>query len=153
MNIVGDLYPLLDKEERVIALQNVLGHLDGLRDDYATNHVERIHEPWLVCDVIINCWNYWPGASEYVSFLKKDPSWSEVFELTNSAQGKCWLTLAVVNTVKENTTLDTRRHFYRTFPILVDCTLDFIAARIVVCADDLQKKQKKQNRNILQSIL
>lgn len=129
INIVGNLYSILKEEERTRAAKIVLNYLDGINSDYAQNHVERIHEPWLVRDIVINRWLYWPGFEEYSFFLKENPTQKEFRERVDTAKSKAWFSLAVMYS-KGEVTLDLRQSFYKDFPNLVDRTLDFIAARI-----------------------
>lgn len=132
LNIIGNLYPLLSEEERNLAFQNVLNYLDGINSSYAQNHLKHMHEPWLVRDIVINRWIYWPGFEEYIHFFKQDPINTEFAEKILSSKSKCWFAYATIYN-KEILSVqhrEKRQIFYTAFPNLTDRTLDFIAARI-----------------------
>lgn len=78
LNILGSMYPLLNRDLRSLALRESLNFLDGLNYDNAQNNVELIHEPWLVGDIIINRWLYWCGYQQYIDMLADATTWEDV---------------------------------------------------------------------------
>ncbi len=131
-NILGAIYPDLPRSLRYEGIKKVLGFLDGIRNDYASNHIEMIHEPWLVGDVLANrASHYWPGCEPHASFLKKKPSWSEVQESLSKARSKFFFSTAVIAVGWSNSSLPTRKKFYQEHPELTDRTLDGLAAMVI----------------------
>lgn len=125
LDIVGTVYPSLEKDVRKEALHNCLDFLDGLRYDYSQNHVELINEPWLVGDIVITRPLYWCGFQDYCDLLAKHKTWKDTYPEMKNAKSAFWLAMAVVRT--EFASDEVKERFYRLFPTLTDRTLDAIA--------------------------
>jgi hypothetical protein len=126
LDILGIVYPSLEKDVRKEGLKKCFKFLDGLRYDYSQSNVELINEPWLVADIVINRSLYWCGYKEYALLLGKNRTWKELepnLEITKSA---FWLAIAV--TRPKYSSLEVRTRFYEKFPDLMDRTQDAIAA-------------------------
>ena len=134
LNVVGLMYPSLQKPVRERALLSVLDYLDGLNYFYSQNHVERMKEPWLVGDIIVNRRLYWCGFSEYHTLFAEHNSWKELQESLNTHPplSAFWLAMAVLWWPNPNPEI--RREFYEAYPHLVDRTLDAIAGMTVTSA-------------------
>jgi len=125
LDIVGIMYPTLDRELRTKSLIKCMSFLDGLRYDYSQNHVELINEPWLVADIVISRDLYWCGYQDYIALLNKHKDWDGLRKDSTRIKSDFWLTYALVK--PEYSSLDIRYNYYKTYPELVDRTLDGIA--------------------------
>lgn len=146
LDIVGVVYPVLDKSVRREALLKCLGYLDGLNYFNSQNHVELINEPWLVGDIVINRPLYWCGFQEYCDLLQKHKTWKELYPQLLHTRSAFWLAMGVVRT--EFASDEVKDNFYRVFPSLTDRTLDAIAGITHVHAEHESRKEgtpMKQN--------
>lgn len=130
---IGLIYPTLDKENRIKALKNCLGFLDGLNYFNAQNNVEKVHEPWLVADIITNRRLYWCGYEEYSKKLKGIDSFKEFEEnFMNEGRLNCnsvfWLLFCLAR--KEHRKPKIMKALEDLFPELIDRTKDAIATYI-----------------------
>ncbi len=139
LNILGVVYPELEKDVRERGLRKCLNFLDGLRYDYAQNQVEVINEPWLAADIVITRPLYWCGYKEYCDLATQHKSWKDFSVNMKGARSPFWLAMAVSN--PEYTSLEVRHHFYQQFPQLMDRTRDAIAAMAAVYGG--RKAEKK----------
>ncbi|MDD5254088.1 MAG: hypothetical protein PHG05_03215 [Candidatus Nanoarchaeia archaeon] len=142
INIIGIMYPSLEKEVRKESLLECLGFLDTLNYVYAQNHVELVNEPQLVSDIIINRSFYWCGAAEYVEWLKKNPEWKTFSELIPNTKSEFWLSLAVVD--PKYSPLEIRTNFYKVFPDLMNRTKYALAA---IAYNFAQGRSKQEGGN------
>ncbi len=125
LDILGIVYPKLEKNVRKRSLQKCLNFLDKLNYFNAQNNVEKINEPWLVSDIIINQWLYWPDYKKYRNLLKEYPKWDDFSQHIKFAND-FFLSFAI--TIPKYSSLEIRLNFYRQFPDLLDRTKDGIAA-------------------------
>lgn len=125
LDILGIMYPSLERDVREKGLRKCFKYLDSLRYDYSQNHVELINEPWLVGDIVLNDMFYWCGYKEYCDILEKEKTWNEFEQHIPKAKSQFWIALAVLR--PKYSSLDVRMNFYRNYPELVDRTLDAIA--------------------------
>ncbi len=128
LNIVGNVYPELERDTRREALKHIMNYLDGLNYVYSQNHIEGIDEPWLAADVVITRPLYWPGFSQYTELLEKHRTWKEVQAHMKTIRSAFWMAMAVVR--REFASDEVRRNFYQHFPTLIDRTQDGIAGLI-----------------------
>lgn len=141
IDMLGTIYPLLEKEVRKKGLLETLSFLDGLNYFNSQNNVELINEPWLVADIIINRPLYWPGYKQYCNLLEQNPNWIDFSQHIDSVKSKFWLALTI--TRPKYSSLDIRANFYTQFPDLIDRTGDAIATIIFNYAQ--QESQKNGN--------
>lgn len=132
LDIVGTIYPILPKDIRKRALEHSLDFLDRQNYFVAQDNVERINEPWLVGDIVLNRWIYWCGFEEYSDLLEKHQNWGEVYRKLDKIKSAFWFSMAVA--LKEHASDEVRENYYRFFPTLIDRTKDAIAAIAVVHA-------------------
>jgi len=126
LNIVGSLYPHLDRPSKTEGLRQCLGYLDRLNYFYSQNNVVRIDEPLLVRDIVISSRGlYWCGYEKYLKILDQNGSWSDFYPHIQQADSEFWLALAV--TRPKHASLEVRTRFYKMFPSLMDRTLDAIS--------------------------
>lgn len=147
LNILGIMYPLLERDARKEGLLKCLNFLEGIRYDYSQNNVELIDEPWLVADIVINRPLYWCGYKEYIILLEKNPKWVDFSQHIDSAKSDFWLTLAI--TRPKYSSLEIRANFYRQFSDLIDRTEDAIAAIIFNYAQQESQKEEYIEENLL----
>lgn len=128
LDIIGTVYSSFNKETRKEALLECLSFLDGLNYFVSQENVQKINDPWLVSDIIINRHLYWPGYKEYAEILGEENTWGEFLNKTNplSNDSSFFLALSVMN--MKYSSYDIRKKFYEEVPILVDRTQDAIAA-------------------------
>ncbi len=143
LDILGIVYPELEKSVREYGLRQCLNYFDGLRSDYAQNHVALINEPWLACDIVITRPIYWCGYKEYCDYSQENKSWKNFSAKMNEAKSTFWLAMAV--TCPQYTSLEVRINFYRTFPKLMDRTKDAIAAMSAVYGG---RKAEREHLNL-----
>ncbi len=78
-NAVGAIYPLLDEDQKVNALDAHLNQLDGVNNRYITlNHTPFIREPLLLADITIARPLYWPGLNDEKSLWDGKESFAEL---------------------------------------------------------------------------
>lgn len=138
LDIIGIVYPELDKESRKEGLLGCLGFLDRLNYFNSQNNVELINEPWLVADIIINRGLYWCGYAQYCDLLERCKKWPDFQKEIKSARSEFWLSLAVVQ--PECSSLEVRANYYKQFSGLIDRTQDAIAAMTFNHAQDANKR-------------
>lgn len=124
LQVVGEVYPTLEKNIQKEALIKVTDYLVRLNSFYAQNHVAMIDEPWLVADIIVNYPRYWPGFERCKDLLQKHPRWTDFSK--HISKESFWMAVAVTRT--EYASLDIKFNFYKKFPRLLDRTKDAIAA-------------------------
>lgn len=141
INLSTEFYSEMDKENREKFLGKVLNYFDGLNYVYVQNHVELMHDSWLVSDVITNRWLYWPGYAQYINLMKEKPKWKDFLEhiQKNKIESRFWLTFAILR--PEYGPLDIRVNYYQKFPNLVDRSLDGVASIIYGQAKSELKKE------------
>lgn len=147
IDIIGAVYPSLDKQTRKEALSVSLNFLDVLNYFNSQQNVELINEPWLVSDIVINRPLYWCGFKKYCNLLEKNPTWESFYPHLKSVRSAFWLGMAVSRTKYASEPVQT--NFYRMFPTLMDRTQDAIAAIIFVNA---QNDYLEEDTPIIQSI-
>ncbi len=130
LDILGMIYPSLERDERESGLKQCLYFLDSIRSDYAANQVELINDPWLAADIVITRPVYWCGYKEYANFALENKTWKSFSKKMNCTGSYFWLAMAVTH--PEYTSLDVRKNFYEQYPILMDRTKDAIAAMVAV---------------------
>ena len=135
-NVLGGIYPFIERDARKEGLIQCLNYLDGLRYDYSQNHVELIHEPWLVGDILVNRNLYWCGFKRPTEILAKSRTWKDF--LKNKGESDFFLTLAI--TCPEYSSLEVRKNFYKEFPEMLDRTEDGIAALTYENSENESKK-------------
>lgn len=128
LDIIGTMYPYLEKDVREQGLLRCLSFLDGIKCIYSQDNVALINEPWLVADIRINRYVYWPGYQEYADLLEQNPRWADFSQYISSAKSQFFLALSIIR--MKYSSLDVRCNFYKQFPDLVDRTQDAIAAII-----------------------
>jgi len=127
INICGASYPYLDREVRKGGLAQVMRFLDGLNYFRSQDHVEGLHEPWLVADIIVSSgWLYWPGYKHETDILAEARTWKELAPKIPDARSQFWLAYTVMK--PQWSSLEVRTRFYKEFPELTDRTLDAVAA-------------------------
>jgi hypothetical protein len=153
--VLGDIYPRMKGPVRTMAFQKVLGYLDGLNYINSQNHVERIPEPHLLRDIIINRWLYWPGYKFYTDSLQEAATWKD-FEgnIANvlgvpeekqfMAPSLGWMGFALAR--KDTYRPDVVQEFSRQFPELSDRVKDFVGGLIVGQAMHHVLKQRKEEK-------
>ncbi|MEK6964414.1 MAG: hypothetical protein AABX70_08400 [Nanoarchaeota archaeon] len=139
LDIIGELYPILEKPVRVKAFKKALSFLDGLNYFNSQNNVELINEPWLVGDILVNRMLYWPGYQLYVELLAKCPTWNDLVPHIGKVCSDFFLTTAVMG--PKYASLDVRHGYYEHRADILDRTLDATAARILVGSHMLHKKE------------
>jgi hypothetical protein len=139
ISALGDIYPKLDKEKRLLALQRVLGFFDRLNYMYVHNHMDFIDDPWLVMDITNKRPIYWCGYAAYKDAIDKMGSWDEfenkyiekiddIYRLNKDAvKSACFLTMAVCS--PSNPKQEFKERYNLLFPELVDRTKDVLACR------------------------
>lgn len=130
LNILGIVYPNLERRVREKGLQQCMDFLDGLNYFNSQDNVALINEPWLASDIVITRSLYWCGYTQYCDFAEKHKSWKDFSEKMKSARSAFWLAMAV--TLPKHTSLEVRKNFYEQFPTLMDRTKDAIAAMAAV---------------------
>ncbi len=138
LNVAGLVYPHLDREKRTKALKECLKFLDGLNYMSSQENVEQINASWLVRDVLINRFLYWPGYAEYNDKLKEIAVWSDfenAFMITteDGKKFKCRSTHFLgfaVSRMDSNCPDPIRERFAEEFPSITDGVKDFIAGWI-----------------------
>lgn len=126
LNILGTVYPELDRDVREKGLIQCLSFFENLNIDYSKDHVQLINEPWLASDIIINCPYFECGNKQYIDFSKKHKSWEDFSENISGTMSPFWLAMAVIN--PQYSSLDVRKNFYEKSPITIDRTKDALAA-------------------------
>ncbi|MBS3167011.1 hypothetical protein J4403_02280 [Candidatus Woesearchaeota archaeon] len=162
-NVLGFVYPALDREVRKEGLRQCLNYLDGLRYDYSQNHVELIDEPWLVGDIVSNRSLYWCGYQQQTDLLKKNPIWKDFIKVMTNTQSEFWLAIAVAH--PEYSSLEIRTNFYKLFPQLTDRTTDAMAAIVynwslnrskaygIPLEQEIQEQIKKIDRSLYSKLI
>jgi hypothetical protein len=125
-NILGAVYPTLDRDAREVGLKHCLKFLDGINGTYSQFHVELINEPWLASDIVITRPSYFCGYIEYCNFAKKNQKWENFSKIV--PRSAFWLSMAITH--PEYTSLEVRKNYYEQFPTLMDRTKDAIAAMV-----------------------
>lgn len=126
LNVLGEVYPFLDKDVRQEGLKKVLNFLDGLNYSYAQDQMELVDEPWLAADVFVNRGIYWCGFQENIKLLAENRDWKDFSKHLDQTKSKFLLCFSVVQ--PKHSSLSVRKGFYEQFPELVDRTLDAVAA-------------------------
>ncbi len=125
LDIIGMVYPSMDKELRKKGLLQCLGFLDMLNYFNSQDNVELINEPWLAADIVINRPLYWCGYGQYCNLLSHNKRWEEVSEKRISARSEFWLSIAVSR--PKYSSLEVRMKYYKEYPDIMDRTMDAIA--------------------------
>ena len=120
LNLIGAVYPDLEREHRQLALRKCMNYLDGLKYTYSQNHVALIHEPWLVRDIIVTRSLYFAGCDEYMAIADAHKDWKTFSEKTARPKSYFWLSLLVTH--PEYTSLEIRHSFYKQYDVLVNDT-------------------------------
>jgi hypothetical protein len=140
-NMVGAVYPELEKEGRELGLRKILNYLDGINNVRVQPFIERMHEPWLVGDILVSRWIYWPGCKVDARKIEKASEWSELESDFNSTLSQFFFAFSVIAVDWTGSTLGVRQSFYEKEPDLTDRTLDTIAAMTYLGAfDDIERK-------------
>jgi hypothetical protein len=126
LSAIGDVYSLFEKNERSQILRICMDYLDSCNYFNAQDHVALIDDPWLVSDIVITRPLYWPGYKRYANLLEENKIWKEVQEKMSEVRSAFWMAFAV--SMKKGPSDNVRGNFYRTFPGLMDKTMDGIAA-------------------------
>lgn len=147
LNILGIVYPTLERPVREKGLRHCMNFLDGLNYVYSQNHVELINEPWLAADIVITRPLYWCGYQQYCNLAQQNQSWKDFSEKTKSARSAFWLAMAV--TKPKYASLEVRKNFHEQFPTLMDRTKDAIAAMAGVYGG---RKAQREGREINECI-
>lgn len=135
---IGIVYHHMSRELRTKALQKSLNTIQEKNYFYAQLDVEKINNPWLAMDLVINGFNLWCGYSEYLD-VEKCKDWYEFeerFVIQDErlgvkrlrANSEFWLARAVADT--QYTSDYVRQRFEAELPELTDMTKDAIAAHI-----------------------
>lgn len=146
-NVLGIIYPTLEKDARKEGLVKVLGFLDQLNYYYAQPHVALISEPWLVGDIIINRSFYWCGYQEYCDFLDENKSWAQFLHNKGKVESEFWMAMAVI--FIGHASQEVRKNFYEQNHDLIDRTQDAIAA----ISFDHAQREKKENGTPIEEYL
>ncbi len=149
MNVVGIVYPTLDKEIRTKVLSKCLNYLDRLNYFNSQDHVAMLNEPWMVGDVIINRPLYYCGYEEYADLLQKNKTWKELYPQLEITKSAFWLACAVIN--NKFASKEVKENFYLVFPTLIDRTLDAIAGYNYAYAKNIFEKEGKPIKGTLES--
>jgi hypothetical protein len=126
LDILGIVYPTLEKDVRKEGLLKCLNFLDNLGSGHAQCNVEFIDEPWLVADIAVNRPMYWRECEQYTWLLRGTKSWKNFSPYIMSAKSEFLLALAVIRPA--DSSLEIRTNFYKQYPDLIDRTLDAVAA-------------------------
>ncbi|MFA6461326.1 MAG: hypothetical protein WCV90_03595 [Candidatus Woesearchaeota archaeon] len=151
LNLTGTIYPVLEREERTIALQQTLNFLSGINTRYVHQHMELIQEPWLFMDILINRWSFFPGCEGYKELTRTCNTW-HALRRHLPVENSFLLAFSVLHTRWDDgpgTNLPARTQFYRTFPELTDRSLDAIAALSYEAA---RWAEREQGTNLQTSI-
>ena len=133
LSAVGVAYPALEPQLREKALRGCFKFLDTLNNLMAGMAVEKIHEPWLVRDIVMNTPRYNPGYEGYMNRLKRLTTWSEFQkEFFDDGKAICnsffWLAFAV--RPDRHVSSEISAQFEKEYPDLVDRTQDYLAGII-----------------------
>lgn len=130
LDILGTVYPELERNTREKGLRQCMNFLDGLNYFNSQDNVALINEPWLASDIVITRPLYWCGYEQYCDLAKQNKSWKDFSEKMKSARSSFWLAMAI--TRPEYASLEVRKNFHEQFPTLMDRTKDAIAAMVAV---------------------
>lgn len=147
INAVGPLYPALPREARLPLLRKIFNYLDSLNYFNAQDHVELIHEPWLVGDILTTRPLYSPGYKTHADFLEKNRNWQEVAAQVDKSRSKFFFSLALIQ--PKISSLEVRTRFYEQFPVLLDRTLDAVAGFII---EHARNRSQRENLDLEQEI-
>jgi len=142
LDIIGVMYPSLDRNLRKKALSKCFNFLDFLNYFESQNHVALINEPHLVADIVINNQWYWCGHEMCSDLLQKYTDWPNFLEHMDLMRSEFWLAYTI--TKPKYSSLEIRYNFYKQFPDLMDRTKYAIAAISYVTA---QKRAIEQNKD------
>lgn len=140
LDILGIVYPTLDRKARENGLRQCMNFLDGLNYAYSQNHVELINEPWLASDIVITRPLYWCGYKQYCDLAEQNKSWKYFSEKMKSARSAFWLAMAITH--PEYASLEVRKNFHEQFPTLMDRTKDALAAMAAVYGGRKSEKEE-----------
>ena len=145
ISAVGIVYPLLEREQQMRALNSCLDFLDGVRYDSSQENMEYVHEPLLLRDVIMNRSIYWPGFNQYSDKIKACATWDD-FEKAFMKEGRLAVQSAFLlsNAVCRTDVCNehVRRCYTEAFPDLLDRTKDALAGFIHMgAAGDVKTKK------------
>lgn len=132
MNVLGDYYEYLERDEREQVLRHCLKYFDGLNFLYSQNHVELLSSPFLITDIVISRWLYWPGLSRPRKFLQ-GAIMEDLASKDQDVLSSFWVCLAVIWN-DDGVTLPMRQWYYKNHPEIVEKTLSFAAAHTYFCA-------------------
>lgn len=125
-NTFGALYPCLDREGRKKILCECDSYLGSLNYMRAQDLVALIDEPWLASDIVVNSnYLYWPGYKQYADVLDKCETFDDFQPYFDKAKSSFFAAYAIT---RKNVDSEIRKDFYNKYPILLDRTLDGIAA-------------------------
>lgn len=133
LDAAGIFYETFNRQEREQVLRKILSFLDGLKNIYAEWQVEKINDPWLVMDIVINRFDYWPGMKDYIELLKDKNTWNLLQPEINKVSSRFFLAFTILH--PEYSSLSVRQKFYKQFPDLIDSTEDAVAAWIQARAE------------------
>ncbi len=128
LNVVGSVYPALDKTMKEVAFRKCMVFLNSLRYDYSQNHVELIQEPRLVGDISSHQSLYWPGFQSTKNLLLVHHDWYSFRDAVPESLGAIFVALPILK--KEYASKAVQDEFCKQMPDLVDATLDACVARI-----------------------
>jgi hypothetical protein len=78
-NVVGEVYPYLERPQKDRALRKVLDCMDGINSAYVQiSHTPYIREPLLLSDIQIVRWIYWPGLHDEKHLWKDKNDFFEI---------------------------------------------------------------------------
>lgn len=87
-NVVGDVYPRLEKHQREAALRQILNILDGMNNLYVQDsHTRFIREPLLLADIVLCRRAYWPGIEDGIALMRHYSSFDELRAATMDDKG------------------------------------------------------------------
>lgn len=147
LDVVGMLYPMLNKNTRKESLVTCLDFLDSQNFYNSQEQVSYINEPWLVSDIIINRSIYWCGYGEYADLISKHSEWEDLLNNIREIRSEFFFALALMQ--PEYSSLNIRANYYKKFPELKDRTEDAIATFI---ADIAQLGFREDNIPIEETI-
>lgn len=133
---IGIVYHKLSRELRAESVDKSLELIHTKNYVYAQLDVERINNPWLAADMVVNGFNLWCGYAQYKD-LQECKDWidfeNKYVQKTEhgkrlKAMSEFWLARAIADT--DYTSEYVRQRFEEELPELTDMTKDAIAALI-----------------------
>ena len=130
LDILGIVYPGLERDMRENGLKRCMNFLDGLNYVNSQDNVSLINEPWLASDIVITRPLYWCGYTQYCELAEQNKSWKDFSEKLKYVRSAFWLAMAITH--PEYASLEVRKNFQEQFPRLMDRTKDALAAMAAV---------------------